>query len=83
MRAKVRAVEALAQCAGVAANLALEPRHSSGRRIAVHVPLSDSGMLRSLVQCPRNAPSDGCSKPQSTIARISSGFSRKSLKPEL
>ena len=27
------------------------------------------------------SPSDGCSNPQSTIARISSGFSRKSLKP--
>ena len=28
-------------------------------------------------------PSDGCSKPQSTMALRSSGFSRKSRKPEL
>mmetsp|Transcript_14874 Transcript_14874/g.37592 ORF Transcript_14874/g.37592 Transcript_14874/m.37592 type:complete len:210 (-) Transcript_14874:187-816(-) len=27
--------------------------------------------------------SEGCSKPQSTIARVSSGLSKKSLKPEL
>ena len=30
-----------------------------------------------------NQPSDGCSKPQSTIALRSSGFKRKSLNPEL
>uniref|UniRef100_A0A0D3EGA2 RNA helicase n=1 Tax=Brassica oleracea var. oleracea TaxID=109376 RepID=A0A0D3EGA2_BRAOL len=30
-----------------------------------------------------NLPSDGCSNPESTIARRSSGFKRKSLNPEL
>jgi len=30
----------------------------------------------------RPPPSDGCSNPQSTMARSSSGLSRKSLKPE-
>lgn len=28
-------------------------------------------------------PSEGCSNPESTIARSSSGFKRKSLNPEL
>jgi hypothetical protein len=30
-----------------------------------------------------NLPSEGCSNPESTIARRSSGFRRKSLNPEL
>lgn len=36
-----------------------------------------------LFVCHGHSPSDGCSKPQSTIARRISGFNKKSRKPEL
>ena len=55
-------------------NSKLQQMHVSSRSSAAAAPARAQAW---------SAPSDGCSKPQSTMARISSGFSRKSLKPEL
>lgn len=40
-------------------------------------------MVISMVISQLRRASEGCSKPQSTMARSNSGFNRKSLKPDL
>ena len=46
-------------------------------------PRTPAARLTPSLAPPPASPSEGCSKPQSTMARSSSGLRRKSLKPEL
>lgn len=54
------------------------------KQVVSHLKKDESVYVKCLLNgFEKSLPSEGCSNPESTIARSSSGFKRKSLNPEL